>query len=108
MLKKIGIPLMALAGMLAFVTPPKVDAKIRFGVALGGPIYTTPVPAYSYGYTYPYPHGPGYYAGAVYPYNYGYAYQAPYYGGFSFGWGGHHVDHDHSRGRAEHFDGHRR
>lgn len=90
MLKKIGLPMIALAGMLAFATPPKADARIRFGVAIGGPVYTAPVPAYPYGYAYPYPgYGPDYYAAPAYPYGYGYGYSAPYYGGFSFGWGGH-------------------
>jgi hypothetical protein len=85
MIKKIGLPLVALAAMLAFVTPKQADARVRFGVAIGGPVYTAPVP-----YAYPYygPYNP-YYA-APYP-----GYAAPAYVGPSVGvgigvggWGG--------------------
>jgi len=99
---------MALAGLLTFVTPPKADARIRFGVAIGGPVYTAPVPVYPYGYQYPYPaYGPNYYGAPVYPYT-APAYVAPY-GGFSFGFGGHyHRDYGrhHEPQRFDH--GHRR
>ena len=63
-LKKLGLPILALAGMLMFVGAPKADAAVHFGVGIGVP----------YGYGYPY------------PYAYGYGY--PYYGGFYGGWGG--------------------
>jgi hypothetical protein len=98
---------MALAGMLTFVAPPKADARIRFGVAIGGPVYTAPVPVYPYGYQYPYPaYGPNYYAAPVYPYPYpGRAYVAPY-GGFSVGIGGGHRDY--GRRPVERFDRGRR
>jgi hypothetical protein len=73
MLKKIGIPVMALAAMLILMTPPQASAAVRFGVYLGGPVYAYPAyPAYAYpnpGYynaypAYPYP-APAY----VYPYS---------------------------------------
>ena len=94
MLKKIGLPLMALAGMLTFVTPPKADARIRFGVVIGGPVYTAPVDPYAYSYPYS-PYGSGYYAQPAYPYGYGYGYDAPYYGAYSgYGYGGGHWEHE--------------
>ena len=71
-LKKMGLPMLALAGALLFVGAPKADAAVRFGVGIGVP----------YGYTYPYPYAyayPGYYPYA-YPYGY-YGYGYPYYGG---------------------------
>ena len=76
MLKKIGITTLALAGMMAFATPRKADAAVRFGVGFGGPVYTYPA--------YPYPYY-GYYG---YPPAYAY----PGYGigfGWGGGWGGH-------------------
>ena len=69
MIKKIGLPLIALTAMLAFATPKQADARVRFGVAIGGPVYTAPVP---YGYPY---YGP--YGGYVSPY-YSPYYTAPY------------------------------
>jgi len=114
MLKKLGLPMIALAGLLTFAAPQKADAKIHFGIGIGGPVYTAPVPpAYPYNYNY-YPYDYGY----AYPYvapAYPYAYDYPYYGGsyFGFGFGGHHHDYDrggHFRvehGHAEH-GGHRR
>src|SRR3979409_694046 len=97
-LKKLGLPVLALAGVMMFVGAPKADAQVRFGVYLGGPTYPY---AYSYpnGYAYPY----------YDPYAYPYGYSYPYYGvGGVWGpfWGGHfeHRDfdhHDHGRG----FDG---
>ena len=114
MLKKIGLPMLALAGMLVFAAPPKADARVRFGIGIGGPVYTAPVPAYPYGYAAPYAYGPNYYAAPapVYPYDYGYApYAYPYYGGgVSFGFGGGHGyarGHDYGRGGG-HYGGHRR
>jgi len=51
LLKKLGIPAMALAGALAFFTPSPANAKVRVGVEIGAPDYTP------YGYTYVSPHG---------------------------------------------------
>jgi hypothetical protein len=42
MLKKIGLPVVALLGMLAFA-PHQAKAEVRFGVAIGRPAYTYPV-----------------------------------------------------------------
>ena len=86
MIKKIGLPLVALTAVLAFATPKQADARVRFGVAIGGPVYTAPVP-------YAYPYNP-YYA-APYPGYPGYIAPAPYVGpsvgvgiGIGGGWGG--------------------
>ena len=94
LLRKLGIPAMALAGMMALFSPSSADAKVRFGVQIGVP------PAY----TYPYPYYSPYYA---YPYSYG------YYGPYAT-WGPsyhyyHHFDRDHhvEHERWEHRHGHR-
>jgi hypothetical protein len=112
MLKKIGLPLMLMAGMLAFAAPRQAEAKIRFGISIGAPIYMPPAPPYPYGYSYPYPgFSSDYYAAPTYAYPYGYSapYVEPYYGGFSFGFHGRR-DHDrHERNeRFEHGREHRR
>jgi hypothetical protein len=89
MLKKLGIPMLALAGMLAVATPKAADAKVHVGVAIGVP------PVYPYPYCSAYDPGC---AGYVYPYGY-----TPYvYGGF--GWHGHHDwhGHEHHEFRAHH------
>jgi len=74
LLRKLGIPAVALAGMLMFFSPSSANARVRFGVQIGVPAY--PV------YTYPSPYYEPYY---VYPY--GYTYVGPY---ATFGWGHHH------------------
>lgn len=79
LLKKLGIPTLALAGTMALFSPSPANAAVRFGVGVGVAPYYAP-------YAYPNP----YYA---YPY-YGYPYAyAPYgvYGGWGWGggWGGH-------------------
>lgn len=80
MLKKMGIPLVALFALLLFVNPTPAKAGIHFGVAVGGPAYVAPVPAYP---AYAYPYG---YAAPYYGYGYGYA---PYsYPGVSVGFYG--------------------
>lgn len=80
MLKKFGLPIIALLALMIFITPAPAQAGVRFGVQIG--------PAYPYGYAYPYAYGnPYYYNGyPAYPYVApGYAY--PY--GYSTGyWGG--------------------
>jgi uncharacterized membrane protein YgcG len=99
-LRKLGLPILALAGVMMFVGTPKADAQARFGVYLGGPAYPYAYP-YPYGYGYPYYYDP-------YAYPYGYSYPYPYYGGGFFGgfWGGRfdHRDFDH-RERGRGFDG---
>lgn len=90
MLKRLGVATIALAGLLGLAAPKKADAKVHFGVYLGGPAYT-----------YPYAYGPSY----GYPY-YGY----PYYYGSSYGYGlsiggwGH--DHHDFHGREFHGEHH--
>jgi hypothetical protein len=77
-LKKLGLPILALAGVMMFVGAPRADAKRHFRVHHDA---------------YPYAYDPYYY-----PYGYGYDY--PYYGGGSFGgFGGGHHDRD-DRGRV--------
>jgi hypothetical protein len=94
MLKKLGIPTLVLAGILALLTPPRADGRVRLhvGVGVGAPVYTYPYPAYPaypYGYTYP---------GYVTPYTDPFVYDT-----WSFGhhtWGGHERHHE----RFEHRD----
>jgi hypothetical protein len=46
MFKKIGLPVIALLGLLA-MAPHQANAAVRFGVVVGPPAYTYPVyPAY--------------------------------------------------------------
>jgi hypothetical protein len=84
MIKKIGLPLVALTAALAFAAPKQADARVRFGVSIGGPVYVGPAPYVPYAY----PAYNPYYA-APYP-----AYVAPapvYVGpsvGIGYGWGG--------------------
>lgn len=87
MLKKLGIPIFALAAMLFAFAPSPAKAGVHFGISVGPPVYTAPYP-YSYN-TYPtYPYG---YYGNAYPY--GYSYAPYYYGGSGWGhWHGHDRD----------------
>jgi hypothetical protein len=62
MLKRIGIPLMALAGILAFA-PHQAKAAVRFGVTVGVPAYS--YPAYP---AYPNYAPPAYYSAPAYAY----------------------------------------
>jgi hypothetical protein len=54
MLKKLGIPVLALVAMLTLVSPPKANARVRFGVTVGSPYYYTYPAPYPYVYSYPY------------------------------------------------------
>ena len=79
MLKKFGLPLIALLALMIFITPAPANAGVRFGVHIG--------PAYPYAYSYPYAYAnPYYYNGyPAYPYaaqGYGYP-----YGGYGYGYG---------------------
>ncbi len=71
MIRKIGLPILAMLAMLAFVHPTPASAGVHFGVG----VYAAP-PVYSYP-AYPYP---GYYGAPAGPYvdsyyyNCGYAY----------------------------------
>lgn len=101
MLKKLGIPVLALAGMLAFATPKPAEAKVHFGVTIGAP------PVYPYAYCSPY--GP-YCTSYAYPYGGAYPYYSyPYiYGGWGGGWHGHHDIHEHHEGHEFRGGHHRR
>ena len=96
MLKKLGITTIALAGMLAFAAPKKADARVCFGVYVGGPAYSYPVAPAPVA---PYAYAPNYAYVAPAP-----AYVEPYYAApsyrFGFGFGGDR-DHDHDYGRHE-------
>lgn len=75
--RKLGVPAVALAGLMALFTPSPANAKVHFRIGVGvEPAY----PVYPYAYPY---YGPYY----SYPYGY-------YYGGH-WGWG--HVHHHHYR-----------
>jgi hypothetical protein len=79
MLRKIGIPVLALVAFLTFFAPAPAVAGVHWGVSVG-PVYPHP-----YAGAYPYSYSP-----YVYPYPYStYAYP---YGGFYFGGHGHHPD----------------
>jgi hypothetical protein len=98
MLKKLGIPFLALMGMLMFAAPKAADAKVHFGVTFGAP------PVYPF-YQYCSPYNP-YCSPYVYPY--GYTYQQPYvYGGWGWGhrgyeWHEHHELREHHGGEHHH------
>ena len=81
MLKKIGIPVLALAALFVLFTPTPAAAQVRFGVGVYGapPVcaypgyydrycYAAPYNPYYYGYSYPYPYS--YYYGPGYGYGY--------------------------------------
>ena|SRR5579885_2418590 len=85
---KLAIPVIVLAALLLFISPPQANAKVHFGVYVGPPVYSYPYPytyAYPYAYNgYPYPYG-------AYP-TYGY----PYYGGIGvYSYPHYHWGHDH-------------
>jgi len=91
MIKKIGIPILALAALVGFGAPRTAKAAdVHFGISIGAPVYTAPAP--------------------VYPYT---PYVAPYYS-YTWGnnWRGHDRDHHdwdrHDRGHHDSHDGHRR
>ena len=105
MLKKLALPVVALAVMLILSSAP-AKAAVQFGITVGpSPVYTYPA----------YPYYPNTYAAPyAYPYvapDYYYA-PAPVYTypsvGFGFGFGGHHDDHDRGRfvQRGNDFRGH--
>ena len=101
MLKKFSFPLLVLLAALMLIPAPQASAAVRFGVFVGGPVYTYPV--YPRPYVYPYP-----YAYAPYP-AYGYAepayvYPYTYWGGY---WGGHRRHEWRERGYREHYRGYR-
>jgi hypothetical protein len=71
LLRKLGVPAVALAGMLALFTPSHADARVRFGVGIG----VAPYPVYPYygphyGYPYGYVYGGGWGHGHYYHHGY--------------------------------------
>jgi hypothetical protein len=73
MLKRIGIPVIALAAMLTLFSPHQASAAVRFGVYVGAPVYRAYPPYPPYAYPYPVP------AYSYYGYPPVYAYPTPYY-----------------------------
>jgi hypothetical protein len=55
MLKKLGIPTLALVAMLTLFSPPTANARVRVGVTVGSPYYYA-YPAYPAPYVYSYPY----------------------------------------------------
>ena len=86
MLKKIGIPIVAVLAFMVLLAPMHANAGVRFGVTVGPPVYYAPPYVYSYPYPYydPYVYGYGY---PRYYYRYPYYSSYPYYSG-SFYWRG--------------------
>jgi hypothetical protein len=90
LLKKIGIPVLALCAM-TLIQPKQANAAVRFGVFIGGPLYAYPA------YPPPPPPPPVYYnpypAYPVYPYAapvYAYRYRPYWRGGYEYrGYRGH-------------------
>ena len=97
MIRKLGIPALALAAMLFFIPTPQAKAGVHFGVAIGGPAYVAPAPVYP-PYVAP---APGYYA--PYP---AYTYPVPTYvypyADLGFGWGGGWLGHGYAGHYAYH------
>ncbi len=83
MLKKLGLPVVALAGILTLFTPSAASAKVRwgFGVGVAPPVYTYPVNPYAA------PYDPYYAPYSNYgPYTYGPSIGFGYYGGWGRGY----------------------
>lgn len=72
---KFAIPILVLAALFMFISPPQASARVHFGVYVGGPAYA--YPPYPYGYAYGNPYG--YYSA---PYAYSYYPSYGYYGGY--------------------------
>jgi len=89
-----------LAGLLMLEAPHQADAKVRIGVTLGTPAYSSPIVPYGDAYQTldPYAYG---YAGPAYPYPTP-TYVPPAAPYFSFGWSSRSNDrHEHERYRSE-------
>lgn len=100
MLKRIGLSMALLAGLVAFAAPRQAKAETRFGIYVGsGPQVYAPAPAPVYNYD-PYAYSNGYYDYPAPVYSYpAPAYVAPYsYGYYSHGW----RDHDRHEFREHH------
>jgi len=78
MMKRLGLPVLALLGALAFAGASSAQAGVRFGVTVG--------PPHPPGYVYPQPY--------VAPYDYGYySTYPPAYGYYDYGYRHGHRDH---------------
>ena len=78
MLKKLALPVVALAVFLILASAP-AKAAVRFGITVGPPVYTYPAYPYyqdPYAYSYAYPYNYNYYYAPVptyvYPYRHTY------------------------------------
>ncbi|HLJ16392.1 MAG TPA: hypothetical protein VKV15_17975 [Bryobacteraceae bacterium] len=105
MLRKLGLPVLALAALLTLAMPAPAKAGVHFGFYVG-PSYVVPAVPYAYPAPYPYSYVPpyDYYAYPPYP---GPAYIYPY-GVYPHGyWYGHHDGHfDHRVWHGEQWHGH--
>jgi hypothetical protein len=103
MLKRVGIPLMALAGFLGFGAAKPALAGAHFGIQIGAsPAYCSVYDPYycpnAYGTPYGYPYNYGYPGVDVYPYTYG--------PGFGVYFGGGHGGHEHHEAHGHDHGGH--
>jgi hypothetical protein len=118
MLKKIGLPVLALAFVLALSAPSRANAGVRIGVYVGPPVYSYPAPPpyavpvdpyYDPGY-YPPPayYGPAYVPVPVPSFGFSYGYRdrgwhgRDYYRGNYRGHESHGRGYGYGYGRSEH------
>ncbi len=81
---KMGLLTMAMAAALLLFFPHKADARVRFGITFGAPVYSYPAAPYAYSYSDPYYQDYNYASPYSYPAP---TYVAPYSYGYSYGWG---------------------
>ena len=109
MLKRLGLPLLGLGAMLAFVTPHAAKAAVQVGVYLGAPAYAYPAPVDPYAYPYSYSYPNGYYGPTYVAPNWGHERQQRgdrddrgfYNRGQSFRGGDHGRGHERGRDRSD-------
>jgi hypothetical protein len=103
MLKKLGIPILAVVAILMMAGAPQASARVHFGVGVvvGPPYYAYPLGPYAYSAPYPYAYPP-YYYGYPGPYYYGYG---P--GVYGYWRGGHHYGYRDYGYRGRGFRGYR-
>src|SRR5689334_7016181 len=115
MLKKLALPVVALAAMLTMASAP-AKAAVHFGISVGAPVYTYPAPVYPAPYAAPYvdPYVDPYAVAPDYYYAPAPVYTYPSVGlGFRFGGGHERYDYgrsyrgfdNHSRGFSNSFRG---
>ena len=90
MLKRVGIPMLALGAMLLVLPAKQAKAGVHFGIGIAAPTCVAPAPVYRQPYVAPAPDY-DYYAAPTYVYPY-----------TNYGWDGHayHRDHDDDHGRG--------